>query len=139
MFFPKVGTWSRRGGHRSLTQVPMFPGYVFVRHAIDKASYTMIRKSIGLVSILGDRWDQLSVVPDAEVGAIQRTLCSSLPIFPHPYLREGQRVQITRGPLAGVEGILVRRDANKGLLVVSINLLHRSVGVNVDCTLVVAA
>jgi transcription antitermination factor NusG len=117
----------------------MFPGYVFVRHVIDKASYTMIRKSIGLVSILGDRWDQLGVVPDADVGAIQRALRSSLPIFPHPYLREGQRVRIAGGSLAGVEGILVNRDANKGLLVVSIELLHRSVAVNVDCTLVVAA
>jgi len=139
MFLPKIVAWSRRGGHRALVEVPMFPGYVFVRHLIDKAGYNMICKSTGLVSILGDRWDQLGIVPDAEIGAIQRALRASLPVFPHPYLREGQRVRITGGALADVEGILVRHDANKGLLVISIDLLHRSVAVNVDCTLVAAA
>jgi transcriptional antiterminator NusG len=139
VFLPKVRSWSRRGAHRSLTDVPMFPGYLFVDHAMDKTSYIEVCKSTGLVSILGERWDQLEVVPDAEIGAIQRTLRASLPVFPHPYLREGQRVRITRGPLVDVEGIFVRANPNKGLLVVSINMLHRSVAVAVDSTLVEAA
>src|SRR5207244_354671 len=62
-----------------------------------------------------------------------------LPILPYPYLRDGQRVRITRGPLADVEGILVRGNPNKGLLVLSVDLLHRSVAVQIDCTLVEAA
>ena len=139
VFLPRVRSWSRRGGHRSLSDVPMFPGYLFVDHEMDKASYIEVRKSNGLVSILGERWDQLEVVPDAEIGAIQRTLQASLPVLPHPYLREGQRVRIVRGPLADVEGIFVRSNSNKGLLVVSINMLSRSVAVAVDSTLVEAA
>ena len=55
----------------------------------------------------------------------------------HPYLREGQRVRITHGPLANVEGILVRSRPNRGLLVLSVDLLHQSVAVEVDCTQVV--
>jgi transcription antitermination factor NusG len=54
-------------------------------------------------------------------------------------LKEGQRVRITRGPLAGVEGILTRDNPHKGLLVVSVELLQRSVAVEVDCTAVVPA
>jgi hypothetical protein len=38
--------------------------------------------------------------------------------------------------LAGAEGILLKTKPNKGLLVVSINLLQRSVAVEVDCALV---
>jgi transcriptional antiterminator NusG len=117
----------------------MFPGYVFVHHLIDKASYIMICKSIGLVSVLGDRWDQLGVVPDPEIEAIQRALGARLPVFPHPYLHEGQRVRIAGGPLADVEGIFVRAHPDRGFLVISINMLHRSVAVEVDCTLVAAA
>jgi transcription antitermination factor NusG len=117
----------------------MFPGYLFLQHAMDKSSYIEVRKARGLVRILGERSDQLAVVPDTEIEAIQRVLRAHLPALPHPYLREGQRVRITRGPLADVEGILVRFKPNKGLLVLSIDLLQRSVAVEVDCTLVVAA
>jgi transcription antitermination factor NusG len=53
-------------------------------------------------------------------------------------LREGQRVRITHGPLAGVEGIFVQSKAHRGLVVLSIELLQRSVAVEVDYTLVVA-
>jgi transcription antitermination factor NusG len=66
-------------------------------------------------------------------------LQAELPVVAHPYLREGQRVRITQGPLAGVEGILLQTKLQKGLLVLSIDLLQRSVAVEVDCTAVVAA
>lgn len=117
----------------------MFPGYLFLRHAMDKASYIEVRKARGLVRILGERSDRLAVVPDGEIEAIQRVLDARVPAMPHPYLREGQRVRITRGPLAGVEGILVQIKPNKGVLVLSVDLLQRSVAVAVDCTLVAAA
>jgi transcription termination/antitermination protein NusG len=55
-------------------------------------------------------------------------------LFPHPYLREGQPVRITAGPLAGLDGLLVSTNPQKGLFVVSVALLQRSVAVEVDCT-----
>jgi len=62
-----------------------------------------------------------------------------LPILPYPYLREGQRVRITGGPLVDVEGILVRGNPNKGLLVISVDLLRRRAAVQIDYTLEEAA
>jgi transcription antitermination factor NusG len=117
----------------------MFPSYLFLHHAMDKLSYIEVRKARGLVRILGERWDRLSVVPDAEVAAIQKVLHARLPALPHPYLRQGQRVRITCGALAGVEGIFVDSKPTKGLLVLSVELLQRSVAVEVDCSVVVAA
>jgi transcriptional antiterminator NusG len=138
-FLPKMEVWSRRGGIRHRISTPMFPSYLFLHHAMDKLSFIEICKARGLVRILGERWDRLSVVPEAEIDAIQRVLSAKLPVIPHPYLREGQRVRITHGPLRGVEGILVQSKPNKGLLVLSIELLRRSVAVEVDSTLVGAA
>ena len=63
---------------------------------------------------------------------------AGLPALPYPYLREGQRMRILHGPLAGVEGIFVTGDPHKGLLVLSVEMLRRSVAVEVDCTLVAA-
>ena len=139
VLLPKIDVWSRRGGIRHLSTVPMFPGYLFLHDVMDKDSYIEVRKARGLVDVLGERWDRLAVVPDAEIEAIQKMQSARLRVLPHPYLREGQRVRITRGPLEDVEGILVRIKPNKGLLVVSVDLLRRSVAVEVDCTVVVPA
>ena len=135
-FLPTMKMWSRRNGAKSTIAVPMFPGYVFLRHPIDKPSYVEIAKTRGLVRVLGERWDRLTAVPDDEIDAIRRVVASDVPVFPHPYLREGDSVRITSGPLAGVEGLLVSTKPQKGLLVVSVDLLHRSVAVEVDCTYV---
>jgi transcriptional antiterminator NusG len=139
MFLPTVEAWGRRGGVRRLARVPLFRSYLFLRHALDKASYLEVYKTRGLVRLLGERWDRLEAVPDSEIEAIQRVVHSGLLILPHPYLREGQRVRITRGPLADLEGILVRANPKTGLLVVSVNLLCRSIAVHLDCTLLEAA
>jgi len=139
LFLPKIETWSRRSGVRHRIRMPMFPSYLFVHHEMDHASYVEVRKARGVVCILGDGWNRLAAVPDVEINAIQRVVGAQLPAQPHPYLREGQRVRITQGPLADLEGILVQTKPDKGLLVLSINLFQRSVAVEIDCTLAVAA
>jgi transcription termination/antitermination protein NusG len=139
LFLPRIDVWSQRAGKQRLISVPMFPGYLFLWHTMDKISYIDVRKARGLVRILGERWDKLSVVPDAEIEAIQRVLTAPLSILPHPYLREGQRVRITQGPLTGIEGILLQSKPAKGLLILSVDLLQRSVAVEVDWSMVTAA
>ena len=106
---------------------------------MDKTSYLAVRGARGLVRLLGEQWDRLAVVPDNEMEAIRRVAHADLPAMPHPYLREGQRVRITGGLLANVEGIFLRSKPTKGLLVISIHLLQRSVAVEIDCTLVALA
>ena len=138
-FLPKMHVWSRHDGVRRPTHIPMFPGYLFLHQAMYMASYVEVRTARGLVALLGEGWDRLAVVPDAEIEAIQKVHSSYLPARPHAFLRAGERVRITQGLLAGAEGILVRSKSNKGLLVVSVEMLQRSVAVEIDCTLVVSA
>jgi transcription termination/antitermination protein NusG len=134
LFLPTVESWCRRGSVRHLERVPLFRGYLFLRRAMDKASYLQVCKARGLVRFLGERWDRLSVVRESEIEAVKRILDAGLSVLPYPYLRQGQRVRITRGPLADVEGIFVRANPKKGLLVVSVDLLQRSMAVHLDCT-----
>ena len=135
-FLPTVRDWSRRAGVRCVVVRPMFPSYLFVQHRIDKRSYVEIMKTKGLVRILGERWDRLEAIPSGEVDAIRRVVDSPLPVMPHPYLQQGQRVRIVDGPLSGIEGILVRSRPERGLVVLTVDLLRRSVAVEVDCTAV---
>lgn len=117
----------------------MFPSYLFLRRVMDKTSYIEVRKTRGLVSVLGERWDRLAAIPDDEIEAIQAVLQARIPVLPHTYLRDGQRVRIVRGPLTDVEGILMQQKLSRGLLVLSVHMLQQSVAVEVDCTWVVPA
>jgi transcriptional antiterminator NusG len=139
VLLPQMVVWSARRGIRCRVPTPMFPGYLFLSHVMDKHSYIEVRKARGLVNILGGRWDQLMTVPATQIEAIQIIMHSSLPLLPYPYLQKGQRVRIIDGPLANVEGILIRTKPNSGRLVLSIDLLKQSVAVDVDCTRVVPA
>jgi len=138
-FLPKINVWSRRAGRRHLVRQPMFPGYLFIRHALDKPAYIEVRRARGLVTVLGPAWDRPAIVPEREIESVRALALSDLPSMPFPYLKEGMRVRIACGPLAGLEGILERRKEEKGFLVLSVEVLCRSVAVEVDCTSVVPA
>jgi len=138
VLLPTVDRWSRRRHTRCLYRAPLFPGYLFVKHAIDKDSYIEISKARGLVRILGERWDRLAVIPDEEIESIRKVNLSDLPRMPHPYLKVGQTVRIISGPLANVQGVYLREESKRGLLVLSVEMLRRSLAVEIDCTLVAA-
>jgi transcription antitermination factor NusG len=135
-FLPEIAYWGSGVAARVARTEPLFPGYLFLRHALDKASYVEIVKTRGLVRILGQGWDRPAVVPDREVDSIRRLVEAGLVPRPHPWLREGRRVRVRKGPLRGAEGILLEVDAERGLLVLSIDLFQRSVAVEIDCALV---
>jgi transcription antitermination factor NusG len=138
-FLPTVDVWSRRRGTRRLVKTPMFPGYLFLRHRMDKESYVEVQRVRGLARVLGERWDRLAEIPESEMNPVRAAAAANYPVLPFPYLREGQRARITRGPLSGVEGILVESRPDRGLLVLSVHLLQRSVAMSVDATTVAPA
>lgn len=139
LFFPTVGVWSWRAGVRHRIRRPLFPGYLFLRGQLCGPRYVELLKARGLVGVLGGRNGGPDPIQDSEIDAIRALVLSDLPVSPYPYLRTGQRVRITDGPLANVEGILVDRHEAKGLLVLSVHLFRRSVAVEVDCSSAVAA
>ncbi|MGH9749911.1 MAG: transcription termination/antitermination protein NusG [Candidatus Polarisedimenticolia bacterium] len=138
-FLPRMSVWARRGRLPYLSRVPVFPGYLFLDHPLDKRAYVEVRRARGLVGILGQGWDRPATVPDPEIEAIRALSDAAVPAFSHPFLKEGTRVRVVQGPLAGVEGILARGRPERGLVVLSVNLLRRSVAVEIDCTAVVPA
>ncbi len=136
VFLPMNDQWtlgSTRARKLPIRRVPMFKGYLFLRHRIDKAAFLDISNTRGLVHILGSRWDRLARVPDEELASIKKAEESHEAMLPYPYLKVGSRVRIIRGMLTHAQGILVRTELAKGLLVISVGLLQRSVAVKVNC------
>ena len=107
---------------------PLFPGYVFCR--FDPLKRLPILTTPGVVSIVGCG-NKPAPISDEEIEAIQSVLDLGLSAEPYPFLREGQRVRVTRGSLEGLEGILVKKKS-ECRIVVSVSLLQRSISVEID-------
>jgi transcription antitermination factor NusG len=109
---------------------PLFSGYVFCRFDVSKR--LPILTTPGVVSVVGIGKQPLPI-PDDELAAIKTILESAQYAEPWPYLREGQKVRLERGPLSGVEGIILKKKkSDKWRLVVSVTLLQRSVAAEVE-------
>jgi transcription antitermination factor NusG len=113
---------------RVRVHLPLFPGYVFVRLALRKR--LQVLQVPGVVRLVG--FNGLPTpLPDEEMEALRHGLAQQLHAQPHPYLAAGQRVRITSGPLAGLDGFPVRTKGNVRF-VLSIQLISRSVLVDID-------
>jgi transcription antitermination factor NusG len=133
VYLPRTRHWTAPDGAQRLCGAPLFPGFLFLKHALDRGSYETIRRTRGLIAVLGNGWERAAVLPDSEMLAIRRLVDSGIPSQPHAFLRAGQRVRVSRGALAGIEGILARsRPEKEGLFVLSFPVLQRSVAVELD-------
>jgi transcription antitermination factor NusG len=111
-------------------QMPLFPGYVFVKLALrDRLKLLQIPGVVQLVSFNG----QPAPLPQEDIQAIRNCLERSQQVEPHPYLKTGRRVRVVSGPLQGLEGIILRRK-NKTRFVLTFELIMRSVAVEIDET-----
>jgi transcription termination/antitermination protein NusG len=127
-FLPVYRSVRRWKDRRKELELALFPGYVFVRVAIqDKLEVLKIPGVVRLVTFNG----QPAALPDNELESLRRGLAKRVRMMPHPYLHVGRRIRLKSGPMAGLEGILRRRK--DGLrLIVSVEILMRSVAVEVD-------
>jgi len=127
-FLPLYNSVRRWKDRRVRLQLPLFPGYVFVRLALrDRLQVLQIPSLVRLVGFSG----LPAPLPDDAVERLRNGLSQGCCAEPHPYLRVGRRVRIKSGPLAGWEGFLVRRKRNIRF-VLSIELISRSVIVDID-------
>lgn len=130
-YLPLVEGWSKRRDRRKRIRTPLFRGYVFVHTVLDNYSHVDILKTPGAVCFIRNSEGVLPI-PDYQIDNLKAMLQSDLGPTLHSYLKEGDWVQVKRGPLSGCCGILVRHNPRKGRLVVSVDIIQRSVSVELD-------
>lgn len=135
VFLPAVRVPSRRRDKRVILAQPLFPGYLFLRFSPSRGSYVSVASTDGVVRVLGDGWDALQPIPDEQVEAVRRLVTSAEGARAVPWLRVGDRVRIVGGPLAGLEGLVRDRRSGRATFVVNVDLLQRSVGVELEAAL----
>ena len=127
-FLPLVQRLRRWSDRKKLVDMPLFPGYVFVR--CTEAERARAFGAKGVVRFVAA--DGRAVpIPPAEIGAIREVLRRDVPFDPHPNVRPGQPVRVVAGPLRGITGRLVRRGRHLRLLL-AISALGQAISVEVD-------
>lgn len=118
-------SWSDR---TQAVDLPLFPGYLFCRFTYRDRLHVL--NTAGVKAIVGFGGADVPL-QDHEIAALQKLLSSQLPVSSWPYLRVGEKVRIEQGSLGGLSGTLVR-EKSPWRLVVSVELLQRSVAVEID-------
>jgi len=132
-FLPVVERLSRRKDRKKLLNFPLFPGYLFVHIKKNPEEKLLVLKTPGVVRFIGIIPGEPEPVPDEQIISLKKLVENKESIDPYPYLKEGQKVRIKKGPLAGVEGILTER-AGQHLLVLSVDILRQGLSLKIDAS-----
>jgi transcription antitermination factor NusG len=125
---PTVRRLSQWKDRKKEIEMPLFSGYYFARFAWrDRLA---AQKISGVVEIVGGG-ERPEPIPDEEIDALKILMASTLRYDAHPYLHEGMAVEVVRGPLQGVRGILVRKE-KRHRLVIAVHLIQQSAAVEID-------
>jgi len=127
-FVPLYRSVRRWKDRRKELDLVLFPGYVFDQISLQhRLRILQIPGAVRLVSFSG----QPTALPEEEIENLRHRLSGFHGVEPHPYLRVGRRVRVRSGPFQGLEGI-IRRKKDRCRIIFSLDLIMRSVAVEID-------
>ncbi len=129
-FLPLLSQNHKWSDRRKRVEVPMFSCYAFVRIAQTNEERLKVLRTPGVLGFVGNE-RRGTAIPDQQIESLRTAINEKVPCFPHPFVSAGMRVRIRGGSLDGVEGILVGQGGGQSLIV-SVELLHRSMSIRVD-------
>jgi transcription termination/antitermination protein NusG len=133
VFLPAVERLRKWKDRNKLVRFPLFPGYLFVHTDASRQSQLTVLKTKGVVRMLGSVPGEPEPIPEEQIVSLKTVMEACVPVDPYPYLQEGKRVRIIRGPLEGVEGILMQKTDHH-YVVLSVDILRQSTAVRIEAS-----
>ena len=129
-FLPMSWKVRRCRGRKIRSLLPLFSGYLFFcGDENQRVELLRTNRVAGLIKVK----DQEKLL--GELLQIERALEAGAPLAPHRYVKAGQLCRVTEGPLADLEGIVVRtKTATR--LVLRIDMLGQAASVEVDTDII---
>ncbi|MCF8093442.1 MAG: UpxY family transcription antiterminator [Desulfotignum sp.] len=131
-FLPKTRKSSRRKDRKRIIEVPLFPGYLFVRSCFDAAHQLTILKTLGAVRLLGNGQGP-TPIPDTQIDSLKIMTSTGTDLITGSCIRlkKGDPVMVLEGPMAGLKGEFFQYKG-RGRVIVKISLLGQWAGVEMN-------
>lgn len=130
-FLPRIQVMSRRKDRRKKILVPLIPGYVFVRYTREPEAYHRIIKTVGVVRMISFKGEPVPA-EDEEINSLMVLDGTDRTVQNRSYMNEGDLVKIMEGPLKGLVGFYLRHKGRNDRVVVSVELLNRSLELEIE-------
>jgi transcription termination/antitermination protein NusG len=127
-FLPLYESVRRWRDRRMTLQLPLFPGYVFVRMELRKR--LQVLQIPGVARLVGFN-GMPTALPEEEINTLRCGLANGVRAEPHPFVRVGRKVRVKSGPMIGLRGILKRRKSCSRL-VVALELIQQAMMLEID-------
>jgi transcription antitermination factor NusG len=128
-FLPLVSRVHKWSDRKQNVELPLFPGYAFVHMTPTADAYYSVLRTTGVAQFVGDGRKGIPI-PEKEIEDVRKIVQGKHSYSAHPFLKADQRVRIRGGCLDGVEGTLI--SANSRSLIVSVEIIRKSIAISVD-------
>ena len=125
-FLPLYYCRQRRSDRFKTVELPLFPGYVFLRGSLEQVYAADRTKRIANI-IAVNAQEQL----DWELRNLHLALSKDAQLAPFPFLKKGVRVEVRSGPFRGLQGVIEGRAA-ENRLILQVDMLGRAVSLEID-------
>jgi len=130
-FVPRIQVMSKRKDRRKKILTPLLPGYAFVHFDMNPEIYWDIIKTTGVVRMVSFRGTPIPA-KDEEMSSLMILDGTDRTVQNQTYVKAGDKVMIMEGPLKGLVGFYLRRKGQSDKVVVSVELLKRSLAVEIE-------
>ncbi len=117
-FLPKTLKRSIRKDRRVILNIPLFPGYLFLKNILTPEWHLRILKTVGAVKLIGNKEGPVPV-PDSVIESLKIMTASQTEaeILIGSRFKKGDPVVVIRGPLTGVQGFFARYKGTDRVIV----------------------
>lgn len=109
-----------------ITQVPMFPCYLFL--CMNREDATVLRyreKQISRIDLQFDEAKESVLIEELKALQQCELLAQSSPVYINPGIQPGDKVLVKEGTLKGLVADVIRRDDHTDMIVINITMLNQ--------------
>jgi transcription antitermination factor NusG len=126
VFLPLLEVTRSYGGRKAAVELPLFPGYLFLKGPVDDAFEADRTKRVAGIIAVSDQ-SKLTW----ELRNLALALKRQVALDPYPYLKKGVRVEVRSGPLVGIQGVVESRT-RRDRLILQIDVLGQATSLEID-------
>ncbi len=126
VFLPIQEQRKRKRGRTWVADLPLFPGYAFLRCSVKERDQAFRTRHLVKVLEVPDQKEF-----EGDVHRLKKALEIAVPLEPYRFAKVGTWVRVKEGPMKGLEGEIVK-DKRGYRFVINVRMIKKAVAVDID-------